>query len=251
MRYCTSCGEKSGHKICKSCGVKENKEHKYCGWCGAPLSEKATVCTKCGYKVKPNLLMSLIGIVFGCILIALATSIFVGMRRYTRGGFDGGTFAVITIFAVSGILCFPFVGRLIKEVLFGKKALTRVALILRLFVVIALLFTNLFVIVYATGKDYVVSEDKAVTAALEAFHKDIKLDNEDSFVLNDSKVTWEDEPYNGEDTLRLIEVELDYSAQNKLGGMVRDTYSVRILFDSTTNGYYPVMDFQRAWDLNS
>lgn len=68
----------------------------------------------------------------------------------------------------------------------------------------------------------------------------LHLKNEDSFVLNGSKVYSDDEPYEGYDNLRLVNVVLDYSAQNGFGGNNRKTYTVTMYFNTATNHYYRI-----------
>ena len=121
MKYCTSCGEKSGHKICRSCGIKENKEHKYCGWCGAPLNENAALCTNCGIKVKPNIVTSVIGTIIGIVLLFLDALFIYCLVAIEPTRYDYNFLILTSILTtIAAILCFPFVGRFIKR-LFVKN----------------------------------------------------------------------------------------------------------------------------------
>ena len=70
------------------------------------------------------------------------------------------------------------------------------------------------------------------------FHEEVALRNESSFVINDSAVTYLDEPYNDNENLRLVTVVLDYSAQNGLGGYNRNNYRIELIFDTSTAKYY-------------
>ena len=73
----------------------------------------------------------------------------------------------------------------------------------------------------------------ATEKAEEEFHKRVQLKNEDSYTLNDTKVTAEYK----EDGSIYITVRLDYSAQNGFGGMNRESYTVYLLY---SNGQYKV-----------
>lgn len=139
MKYCTSCGEKSGHKICRSCGVKENKEHKYCGWCGAPLNENAAVCTNCGMKVKPNRLINIIGTIIGIVLLLFAAIISLNILRVgTVKMRIAALFISIIALVFAGVLCFPFAERQIKAVFLGNKLVRQIALLARIVAVVVL-----------------------------------------------------------------------------------------------------------------
>ena len=139
MKYCTSCGAMSGRKICKACGVKENKEHKYCGWCGAPLNENAAVCTNCGMKVKPNRLFNVIGTIVGIFLLLIAA--LSSLSILAIGSIEmriSAYFIYISTLAFAGILCFPFADRQIKAAFLGKKFARQIAPLVRIVLVVVL-----------------------------------------------------------------------------------------------------------------
>ena len=243
MKYCTSCGEKSGHKICRSCGVKENKEHKYCGWCGAPLNENAALCTNCGIKVKPNVVASVIGTVVGIALLFLDALFIYCLvaREPTKYGYDYNLLILTAILTtITAILCFPFVGKFIKNFFVKNKLLRRLVGILRVVVIALLVFVGMTSFIRSFAGPSRVTSDNATKAAIVVFHENVHLKNEDSFVLNGSEVYSDDEPYAGYDNLRLVNVILDYSAQNGFGGNNRTTYTVAMYFNTSTNHYYRV-----------
>ena len=240
MKYCTSCGAMSGRKICKACGVKENKEHKYCGWCGAPLNENAAVCTNCGMKVKPNRLFNVIGTIVGIFLLLIAA--LSSLSILAIGSIEmriSAYFIYISTLAFAGILCFPFADRQIKAAFLGKKFARQIAPLVRIVLVVVLVMVANKSATYAiVNPQYSVNpyiaEDKAVTV----FHENVSLKNEDSFVINDYKVYSNDEPYKGYENLRYVKVVLDYSAQNGFGGNNRTKYTIEIYFDTEKDCYY-------------
>lgn len=241
MKYCTSCGEKSGHKICRSCGIKENKEHKYCGWCGAPLNENAALCTNCGIKVKPNIVTSVIGTIIGIVLLFLDALFIYCLVAIEPTRYDYNFLILTSILTtIAAILCFPFVGRFIIRLFVKNKLLRRLVGILRVAAIALLLFFGMASFIRSfSGPSWVTSDD-ATKAAVVVFHENVHLKNEDSFVLNGSKVYSDDEPYEGYDNLRLVNVVLDYSAQNGFGGNNRKTYTVTMYFNTATNHYYRI-----------
>ncbi len=241
MKYCTSCGEKSIHKICKSCGIKKNKEHKYCAWCGAPLNENAALCTNCGIKVKPNIVTSIIGTLVGILLLFLDSLFILCLVDRDPIGYNYNALIITTIITtVSAILCFPFVGKFIKGLFVKNKLQRKIAEILRIVVIALLMYIGAISFLHAfPGIDWVTSED-ATNAAVTVFHENVNLKNEDSFVLNGSQVYSDDEPYKGYDNLRLVQVVLDYSAQNGFGGTNRENYTVTMYFNTSTKHYYRV-----------
>lgn len=240
MKYCTSCGEKSGHKICKSCGVKENKEHKYCGWCGAPLNENATVCTNCGMKVKPNRLLNVVGTIIGIFLLLIAALISLNILRIGTVKMRIAALLIsIAALVIAGVLCFPFADRQIKAVFLGKKFARQIAPLVRVVLVVVLVMVANKSATYAiVNPQYSVNSYIAEDKALTVFHENVSLKNEDSFTLNNYKVVVDDRPYKGQDNLRYVMVNLDYSAQNGFGGNNRTDYIVEMYFDTTTDCYY-------------
>ena len=77
----------------------------------------------------------------------------------------------------------------------------------------------------------------AVDAAEIVFHRNVKLKNEESYVLNDYDVDVE-RPYNGDENWAEVTVVLDYSAMNSFGGMTRDEYTVIIYFNYEDGKFY-------------
>ena len=246
MKYCTSCGEKSGHKICKSCGVKENKEHKYCGWCGAPLNENAAVCTNCGTKVKPNILLNMISAFAGVVVLILAALFIYCLIAVDPTDTYNYNQLLITAIAttIAGVLCLPMVGNVIKGMLLKKQMLQKVIGILRLVLIVLLIAIGLKNFVRAFSGPSQIRSQAATEAAVVVFHEEVSLKNEDSFVLNDSQVYSDNQPYEGYDNIRLVKVVLDYSAQNGFGGNNRTTYTVTMYFNTST-GYYYRLDGSR------
>lgn len=66
----------------------------------------------------------------------------------------------------------------------------------------------------------------ALKQAEEAFHRTVKLKNEQSYVLNDYRVT---ASYCDDGDISVI-VLLDYSAQNGFGGMTRSIYKIEMVY---------------------
>lgn len=71
-----------------------------------------------------------------------------------------------------------------------------------------------------------IDTQKATEEAEKVFHEKVQLKNENSYVLNDSTVT---ASYTKTGKIE-VSVLLDYSAQNGLGGMNRNTYRVEFSF---------------------
>ena len=150
---------------------------------------------------------------------------------------EGQPSLVIFSFLLSFLLCLPLAKLFIHKLTLGKMGLRSVLKATRNVAVIALLCVGMANI--TSQREVTVYKEEATAVAEMVFHEEVHLKNESSYVLNDSKVTWETTPYNNIEgsPLRLVWVTLDYSAQNGFGGMTRDTYTVELLFDTTKGTY--------------
>lgn len=227
-RYCTNCGVESSKKICTSCGVKRNATHNFCAFCGAELPEKAAICTNCKEAVKAE------HAIWNILNLICAIPILVLLRMAVG---EGQPSLVIFSFLLSFLLCLPLAKLFIHKLTLGKMGLRSVLKATRNVAVIALLCVGMANI--TSQREVTVYKEEATAVAEMVFHEEVHLKNESSYVLNDSKVTWETTPYNNIEgsPLRLVWVTLDYSAQNGFGGMTRDTYTVELLFDTTKGTY--------------
>ena len=237
MKYCTNCGAENTEKICHSCGAKNNKTHKFCGYCGKEIKENAVICTECGRSIKPTVkekIFNVLGWNFAVLFVFLSTASF-GTSDYLS----------IALCLIAALLATPIAGKLFKKVIKSK-----LATIIRIVLVIIC-----FICILEFGEDvsFEVYQEEATAAAEVVFHEEVKLKNEASFVINDSKVTYETTEYKekvdyAEDTyktypnIRLVTVVIDYSAQNGFGGTTRDTYTTELLFSTETGKYYRVDD---------
>ncbi len=227
MKYCGNCGKETTKKICPHCGSKAGKEHNYCGWCGNEVDKNAVECPECYEKLNEgnvNKIGKILGTFVGIILLILAF-----------GYALDAEIARTVLFGVSGFLLLPFVGSIIKKLTFKKKVQRKIFLIIRVLVIVGFVIGGFNMIVDTSNRIYT---SEATEAALEVFHDEVSLKNEESFVLNDSSVTYET-PYNGNEDLAYVEVVLDYSAQNGFGGMNRDTYTVELIFNYSDGSYQP------------
>lgn len=99
----------------------------------------------------------------------------------------------------------------IRKITYGKKGIRKLVFSVRFVTVIVLFLISCFASQAITLD---VNTWEATEAAVVVFHEEVKLKNESSFVINDSIVSSTTEPYNGDEKLRLVKVDLDYSAQN-------------------------------------
>jgi len=127
----------------------------------------------------------------------------------------------------------------VKNATFGNKGKRTLLSIARILAVIVIFIVGIMTIPESEPIKNEVYSNEATEAALQVFHDEVNLKNEDSFVLNDSKVTYQNS-YNGNDNLALVTVVLDYSAQNGFGGMNRDTYTVKLVFNYAHGTYRPL-----------
>lgn len=237
MKYCTNCGAENTKKICHSCGAKNNKAHKFCGYCGGEIKENAVICTECGKSIKPTAkdkIFYIIGWVFSLFFVFLSTASF-GTSDYLS----------IVLCLIAALLSTPIVGNLFKKVIKSKFAtVIRIVLVVVCFIC---------VLEFGADVSFEIYQEQATAAAEVVFHEEVNLKNEASFVINGSKVTYETEDYKKKvdyaaDTyktypnVRLVTVVIDYSAENGFGGTNRDTYTVKLLFNTETGKYYRVDD---------
>ena len=230
MKYCRNCGKETTKKICPHCGNKAKEAQNYCGWCGNEVDKNAVECPQCHEKLKTGFILK-IGSVLG-VLVALFLFFFAII--YATDGAIGTTI----LFAVGGLLLLPLVGSIIKKLTFNKKAIRKILSVVRIFVVLGVVFGGFVMMPEAEPVKNEVYKDQATEAALRVFHNEVSLKNEESFVLNDSIVTY-DTPYEGNENLAYVKVILDYSAQNGFGGMNRDTYTVELIFRYSDGSYRP------------
>lgn len=234
--YCTNCGAKSSKKICENCGVRKNRTHNFCAFCGEKLSEKASICTNCKEPVKvESPIWNILNLIFAVLIL--------GMFVLTLYADEP-----MISFLLSALCCFPFTKEFIRKATTGKIGLRNVLNISRIVVAILFLYIGLYVELpkeHAVYDVYNVYEEQATAAAEVVFHEEVQLKNEASYVLNDSKVIYDEAtPYKGIEGSpnRLVWVTLDYSAQNGFGGLNRETYVVEMIFNITNGRYYRISD---------
>lgn len=117
-----------------------------------------------------------------------------------------------------------------------KKGLTVAAIIIATLSII-LTFTFYWLINNSNSKNETKSvEENAYTMAIDTFHSNVKLKNEESFKVNTYSIGKNDN-YNGNDNLVLYTVTIDYSAQNGFGGYVREDYTVELEYNKETESF--------------
>ncbi len=226
-KFCTNCGKENNKKICLHCGVKRNTSHLFCEWCGNPITENASICTACKEMVKSGGSKKIFSIIS---IICIALLIFSIVMSLTSGAF-----IPVILFAIGIILLLPFTKNAIKSATHTKQSLRKPLNIIRVILVIVLAFAGL---VSQPAHEFKIYTEDATKAAEVVFHEEVALKNESSFVINDSDVTYLTEPYNGKESLRLVTVVIDYSAQNGFGGNNRKDYTIKILFNVENGNYY-------------
>ncbi len=230
MKYCKNCGKETTAKICPHCGSNSKKAQNYCGWCGNEIDKNAVVCPNCHEKLKEGFgskVSKLVGVIAAVILLILA----VGFLQ------EGGVVSAVC-FALTALLLLPFVKSTIRKITFGSKGKRKLLSAIRVLAILVVLVVGFTSLPDSEPVKNEVYKDTATAAALEVFHSEVTLKNEQSFVLNDSKVTYVT-PYNDNENLALVTVVLDYSAQNGFGGMNRDTYTVKLIFRYSDGSYRP------------
>lgn len=231
MKYCKNCGKETSKKICPHCGTNSKKASNYCRWCGNEINKDVITCPNCHEKQKNGIGTILCNIV--CIMFFL---IFASMAI---GFLTEKAILTSILFLVLAVLALPLVQTLIKQNTHGSKGKRRLLTVTRVLAIIIVFVLATATIPQTETIENKVYKEPATEAALEVFHNEIDLKNEKSFVLNDSDVTYENS-YNGNDNLALVTVVLDYSAQNGFGGMNRDKYTVKLIFNYAHGTYRPL-----------
>lgn len=226
-KFCTNCGKENNKKICPHCGVKKNATHQFCEWCGSPTNENATICTVCKENIKVSYLEKIFNIVSILGIIALIFAIVMSL--------ESSAILPAILFAIGIILLLPITKKAIKYATHNDISIRKPLSIMRVFLVIILAFIGIGT---QPATEFKVYTEDATKAAEVIFHEEVSLKNEASFVINDSKVTYLTEPYNGHENLRYVTVVIDYSAQNGWGGNNRNNYTINILFDTENGTYY-------------
>lgn len=224
--YCTNCGAESSKKICQKCGVERDKTHLYCKWCGNEIKERATICVSCGEKVKKTGVDRFVSLIFGLVTLLLIA--------YTAITVITGDYVATAILVVGIIILLPFVKEIIRKNTIGKNGLRIGLNIARIFIVVVLFFlAQNFIEATEGGVDAIATEKYAEIV----FHENVKLKNEESFVLNDIEViTIEDYP--SDENKKYVVVSIDYSAENGFGGTNREEYIVELICDTKTDQFY-------------
>lgn len=222
MKYCTNCGNVYSKKICKVCGVKQNSTHSFCEWCGGAVDSNAAICVNCKEKIKTNKITSVIQGIISIIMILFFILSIIGTTSWiSRIGWS------ITI-----LFLIPFSKKIIRKLTFQKSLLRNIMYTCRIFIIgISIIIGASF---YET--QFEIQKAEATAAAEIVFHEKVLLKNEESFVLNDSDVTYEAK--SDSDNIYIVWVEIDYSAENGFGGNNRDTYNTQLYFDSNNGQYY-------------
>ena len=231
MKYCKNCGKETSKKICSHCGTNSKKANNYCGWCGSAINKEVIICPNCHEKQKSGI---------GIILCNIVCSIFSLIFAFMAIGFiTEGAFISTILFFVLAILMLPFIQNSIRKSTFGNNGKRKLFSLVRVLAIIIVFVAATVTIPQTETIQNKVYKEPATEAALEVFHNEVDLKNEESFVLNDSDVTYENS-YNGNDNLALVTVVLDYSAQNGFGGMNRDKYTVKLIFNYAHGTYRPL-----------
>lgn len=230
MKYCTNCGKETTAKICPHCGNNAQKAKNFCGWCGHEVDQNAVMCPNCHERLKESFgakIRKIVGIAAAVFFLVLAFA-FLTQEAYAAAG----------LYLILAILLLPITKSLIRKATFGSAAKRHILSIVRVIAIVGCFCLSIAVLPESEPIPNKVYKDEATDAALLAFHNEVTLKNEESFVLNDSNVTYVDS-YNGNDNLALVTVLLDYSAQNGFGGMNRDTYTVQLIFNYAHGTYRP------------
>lgn len=229
MPYCTNCGKETSRKLCQHCGVKMQKTHHYCTWCGTKLDEHATICPNCQEPVHTRKIGTFISVILICLFGVFA------LFSLTAEKNGKTNFSAAIILVIGIVLLLPIVKQSLLKMTHNNKKIRPILSIGRGMIVMAL-FVGFLYTIGGSNVDlgpYELTDSQAVAAAVEIFHQEVTLKNEDSFTLNDSQI--ETEAWGlGEYYVKVV---LDYSAQNGFGGMNRDTYTVEMVFDETTGEY--------------
>lgn len=230
MNYCGNCGQETGKKICPHCGNNARKANRFCKWCGQEVDANAIVCPHCHEKLKEGFGAKL-GRVLGIAAAALFILFAIGFAQ------EGGVVSAV-FFVVAALLLLPFAKNAIRKATHGKKGARSAMSFARSAVIVIAIIVAFTALPEAEPVANKVYKDEATEYAVSVFHDRVSLKNEGSFVLNDSRVTYEDN-YNDNPNLALVTVVLDYSAQNGFGGMNRDNYTIKLIFNYSSGTYRP------------
>ena len=228
MKYCPNCGKENTSRICPACGSKQTiKQPNYCGWCGNELSANATLCPNCKTKVKQGLLtkpLMFLGIFF---LIQGILFLFTDDFVFTED------FQISIGYLGAGVLLLPFIGNMIFVK--NNNSIARIALtVARVFAAFLLIG-----ILCASPVEPPTVSERACTEAVEVFHQNVRLKNEQSFQVNEFDIR----KYPYDDGSELYRIVIFYSAQNGFGGMGSDSYTVDLM-------YYPDTDTFQVQDAH-
>lgn len=228
MKYCPNCGKENTSRICPACGSKQTiKQPNYCGWCGNELSANATICPNCKIKVKQSGLNKLLMFV-GIFLIIPGF-----LNLVVVEGYDIERYKAAFGLIIAGTLLLPFVGNIIFVK--ANNNVTRLLLTIAR-TILAIIFIGLLCLNPAEPETV---ENRACTEAVEVFHQNVRLKNEQSFQVNEFNIR--KFPY--DDGTELYRVVIFYSAQNGFGGMGSDSYTVDLM-------YYPDTDTFQVQDAH-
>lgn len=213
----------------------------FCPNCGTENSNGQTLCQKCNYP-----LLYIPTKRKGGVLIAITIIFSVISLLFCWFPYFVFLLAVPTV--IMAIVAFE------KRKKTGRKKSSTVALVLALLALIACIIVNPIALDWASTPQF--TYEDTVKTAEYVFHSNVKLNNEASYVLNDAVVLSWDEPVveNQPENTKAVKVILDYSAENKFGGMVRDKYYVRFLYNTNTGEYSLVSEgaedtsvLERGW----
>lgn len=231
MSYCTNCGTETKTKICKSCGVKNGKTKNYCRYCGNEIDKNAIKCTNCNERVKMKKSGFILDVIFTIIFLVYVVIFTLG--DLVRGETD--VLAGVLIMLLGLLLSLPICKVFIKNITIGKTVIRKLINVGRYIILLAIVIAGIF----ATPTDNIefgVYEPDAIDAAVEFFHENVDLKNENSFELNDAQVIVGD--YDETGNYQYVTVNLDYSAQNGFGGYNRRTQKVEMLMEIRTGKYF-------------
>ncbi len=230
MKNCLKWGDESSNKTLK----KRNVERLFCTWCGNEIKENADKCTNCNEKIKPSIFDYFIKVLkYVFILVNLLYICFIVEV-------DIKSYRSTLLFTLVIVLLLPIVVKTIKNKTIGKKKIRVLINVVRGLLVFILFFAALINIPDDVFGDipYEASKEEATEMAEIVFHEEVNLNNEQSFVINDSslnRIT-----YNDDENLQIIMVTLDYSSQNAFGEMNRNEYIVELLYDTSDGHYYRI-----------
>lgn len=166
--YCSNCGAENSKKICKNCGVKQDKTHKFCKWCGAELSENASVCVQCNKKVKENkfakFLMTTVEIVASLVFVV----VFIASFSYFSQGVISGGILLLLCGLIGLLIALPFMRKIYEKKLKSKiiKPLRMVLIVVFLVVIYGFLYP------FANNQVANIEKQKQYDAAMSIMESD-------------------------------------------------------------------------------